>query len=273
MSLFDLLPETTGFKLQNALAMAWAAELAYDEESRIRETAIGHWGCDGFRFFARKGTQGFVASNQRAVVVAFRGTEPDRREDWITDLQLDLAKGPLGGRVHAGFQRGLNAVWKDVDRTIQELRDHKAKSLWFTGHSLGAALATLAVARLVELDRPVYGLYTFGSPRVGDRKFSRNFNFEYRPRAFRFVNNNDTVTRIPPRSAGYSHVGTFRYLTEQGELEDDMGWWYQFLDRVSGRLEDFHQWGTDGLKDHSISRYRACLEKLVADNDRGPESP
>ncbi len=264
MSMFDFLPESTGFKLQNALALASAAELAYEDESRIRETVTTQWGCDGFQFLDRKSTQGFVMSNDRAVVVAFRGTEPELREDWITDLDLDLAKGPLGGRVHAGFQKGLNAVWKDVDRAISDLRASKAKSLWFTGHSLGAALATLAVARLVELDRPVYGLYTFGSPRVGDRKFSRNFNFEYRPRAFRFVNNNDTVTRIPPRSAGYSHVGTFRYLTVNGDLQDDMGWWYQFLDRVSGRIEDFRQWGTDGLKDHGMALYRACLERLVA---------
>jgi triacylglycerol lipase len=259
--MFDLLPEATGFKLENALALALAAELAYQDEPQIRATVTGPWGCRECECFDHKSTQAFAMANDRAVIVAFRGTQPERYEDWITDLQLDMAKGPLGGRVHAGFQKGLNAVWKDMDQVIREWRKSQTRSLWFTGHSLGAALATLAVARLVELDQPVYGLYTFGSPRVGDRKFSRNFNFEYRPRMFRFVNNNDTVTRIPPRSNGYSHVGTFRYFTAQGELVDDIGWWYQFLDRIGGRMEDFGQWGADGLKDHSMSEYRLLLER------------
>ncbi|MCL4201601.1 MAG: lipase family protein [Pirellulaceae bacterium] len=264
MAMFDLLPETTGFKLENALALAHAAELAYEDEARIRETVLDQWGCGHFHFFDRKGTQAFAMANERVVIVAFRGTERKNYLDWITNLQLDLTKGPLGGRVHAGFHKGLNAVWKDIDRVVKELRANHTRSLWFTGHSLGAALATLAVARLVELDQPVYGLYTFGSPRVGDRKFSRNFNFEYRPRMFRFVNNNDTVTRIPPRSDGYSHVGTFRYFTHQGDLVDDMGWWYQFLDRVGGRMDDFRQWGTDGLKDHAMTEYRRLLEKAAS---------
>jgi triacylglycerol lipase len=197
MAMFDLLPEATGFKLENALALAHAAELAYEDEPRIRETVLDHWGCEHFHFFDRKGTRAFAMANERVVIVAFRGIERERCADWITNLQLDLTKGPLGGRVHAGLHKGLNAVWKDINRVVKGLRANQSRSLWFTGHGLGAALATLAVARLVELDQPVYGLYTFGSPRVGDRKFSRNFNFEYRPRMFRFVNNNDTVTRIP----------------------------------------------------------------------------
>jgi len=264
MAMFDLLPESTGFKLENALALALAAELAYEDESRIREVVTGPWGFDGFHFCDRKDTQGLVMSNDHAVVVAFRGIQSGRRADWIDNLDLDLAKGPLGGRVNAAFQKRFAAVWKDIDSAIGGLRAGKAKSLWFTGHGLGAALATLAVARLVEQDRPVYGLYTFGSPRVGDRKFTRNFNFEYRPRAFRLVNHGDTMTRLPPRSAGYSHVGTFRYFTDEGELVDDMGWWYQFLDRVAGSLDEFRRWGSDGLKNHDMAQYRQRLESLSA---------
>lgn len=264
MPTFNFVPESTVFKLANAYSLALAAELAYGAEPQIRATVIDQWECDGFRYFEKRGARGFVMSNASVVIVAFGGIEPSGLPKWIANLDLDLTKGPLGGRVHAGCQKRLNRVWDDIERAIHDLRGDRPKSLWFTGHGFGGALATLAAARLVAEDRPVYGLYTFGSPRVGDRKFARGFNFEFRVRAFRFVNNNDTVTRIPPRSAGYSHVGTFRYLTDKGEMVDDMGWWYQFLDRIGGPLDEFSSWGDVGLKDHRIEEYRERLERLVA---------
>jgi predicted lipase len=40
-----------------------------------------------------------------------------------------------------------------------------------TGHSLGAALATHAVADLIANNITVQSFYNFGSPRVGDARF------------------------------------------------------------------------------------------------------
>ena len=49
-------------------------------------------------------------------------------------------------------------------------------AIWVTGHSLGGALATLMAAeilRRIDAGAPLElrGVYTFGSPRVGDRAF------------------------------------------------------------------------------------------------------
>lgn len=183
------------------------------------------------------------------------------------DANLRKIPGPVG-KVHAGFLTALNQVMGAVSRTIWEYKkDYAAKlapdsgkslpSLWFTGHSLGAALATLAVAKMrlenETHEEPIHGLYTFGSPRVGDREFSERFNANFKNQTFRIVNNNDVVTRIPMRVHGYRHIGQFWYITSGGELDDDIDWWNLKLDRAMGWLEDFGKPGVDGVKDHSMT--------------------
>jgi triacylglycerol lipase len=66
----------------------------------------------------------------------------------LTDVNVVLIQGPFDGRVHAGFYLALESVWKDLLKALRESQTH-AQSLWFTGHSLGGALASLAVARLL----------------------------------------------------------------------------------------------------------------------------
>src|SRR5262249_40918815 len=161
------------------------------------------------------------------------------------------------------FAVGLNAVWLDVLQPLQDLQYGRAKprSVWFTGHSLGAALATLAVAKLVERAEPVDGLYTFGSPRCGDETFASGFNAHFR-RAYRVVNRNDLVTRAPPRPL-YHHVGTAKYIDESGMLRDEQDGWDAFVRRVKYDLEDLRQRNLRAVKDHGIDEYIAALGKLV----------
>ena len=68
-----------------------------------------------------------------------------------------------------------------------------------TGNSLGAALATLAADRYGN----VQGVYTFGSPKVGNDVFKEKFIVK----TYSIVNNKDIVTRVPPPGI-YKHVGT-----------------------------------------------------------------
>ena len=85
------------------------------------------------------------------------------------------------------------------------------RKIWMTGHSLGAALATLAADRYGN----VQGVYTFGSPRVGDGAFKKNFEVE----AYRIVNNKDIVTRVPPPGR-YKHVGDIKFIDADGNIHD-----------------------------------------------------
>jgi len=257
-------PKTTEFSLRNALCLARVAELSYKANHEVESTARGQWGMDRVVCFDEPsfGTQGFVMTNDAIVVAVFRGTEINRPEDVSTDLQFLSVRGPLGGRVHEGFYRALDLAWPAVEQAIA-LCWSPPKSLWFTGHSLGAALATLAVAKMRDRNQSVSGLYTFGQPRIGDRDFAKKFNDDFGKYTFRFVNNNDVVARIPPRELQYRHVGTLKYFTEDGRLLDKISLWKRFLDRVRGRMADFLEWGTDGLKDHAMPNYVALIEGAI----------
>lgn len=192
------------------------------------------------------------------LVLAFRGTE-GKIADWMTDLDVGLVGGP-GGMVHEGFMHALGLVWRDIWRWIAQNCGNRA--LWTTGHSLGAALAMLATARLrLEKDQPVIGLYTFGQPRTGDRDFARTFDADFGRQTFGYVNNNDIVPRVPFRSMRYSHAGTFCYFNEAGDQVDGISWWDKLLDRVQGRMQDLLAPKTDGIKDHAMTNYIAALER------------
>jgi triacylglycerol lipase len=151
-----------------------------------------------------RGTQGYVTWNDRFALFAFRGTEPDSIRDIVTNVRIPLIAWDVPGeRVHSGFNGALADVWPQV----VESEPLKKVPVWFTGHSLGAALATLAGDRFAR-ERQQHGfaelggIYTFGSPLVGDRPFVDGFNTRHRDRSFRFVNDQGTVTRQPPRSSG-----------------------------------------------------------------------
>jgi triacylglycerol lipase len=243
-----------------ATRLAAAAELIYAESETVALTATERWKSTEFHFLDVESTQCFVTADDRNILVCFRGTETDEVHDWIVDITCDMVEGPLDGRVHAGFYEALSCVWYQLDEEVCRLQSEQPRQLWVTGHSLGAALATLAVARWRERDRPVAGLYTFGQPRTGDRTFARNFDFAFRPHAFRIVNHLDIVTRAPPRSLGFHHAGTFVYLDEEGKLTHDMCWWQRFLEGWHGAIETILDWGREGIQDHRMTNYRQQLE-------------
>ena len=68
------------------------------------------------------------------------------------------------------FRGELDKLWEQV---VEHQKRHKKKTFCITGHSLGAAMATLATSRFEEFTE-VTQLTTFGSPRVGTRKFVNN---------------------------------------------------------------------------------------------------
>lgn len=220
------------FEFVNAWWLAEAATLVYDREEFVAERFRGA-GLPEVVLFDRAGTQCYVASNDHCAFVAFRGTESGARSlkelrQIVIDVEDDkhflLAPSAAGGRVHRGFAGAVAAVWEGAGG----LRSHLAglagsRSLWFTGHSLGAANATFAALLCAQSGIPVGGLYTYGSPRVGDAEFAARFRDSFPgaggPEYHRFVNESDIVTRVPPAPVGYKHVGAAHHIEADGTIK------------------------------------------------------
>jgi len=115
------------------------------------------------------------------------------------------------GRVHLGFRQAFDVIRPRLDATLARLTP--GRTLWFCGHSLGAALATLAAGHYVG----TRGVSTLGSPRVGDTVFARAFDAKLSGRSLRYVNGNDLVTHVPPR-IGYKHVDLGRFIAADGSV-------------------------------------------------------
>ncbi len=90
--------------------------------------------------------------------------------------------------------------------------------VWVAGHSLGGALAVIASARL-KIKTGVSALtHTYGQPAVGLNDFAERYSVELPQRLWRFVNQSDIVTRVPPGPL-YRHVGTVKRIVRPGVLE------------------------------------------------------
>lgn len=221
---------TTKFELVNAWWLAESSLLAYSDDDFAAD-CFARAGLAGLRAFHGATTDCFVAHNDEFAIVAFRGTEVGDYRDFITDLKIRLVASGGAGRVHQGFRDALDEVWetKKLRLHLEALRNSGTapRAIWFAGHSLGAALATLAAARL----EGTQGLYTFGSPRVGDAEFSARFAVK----AYRVVNNNDFIPRLPP-SPPYDHVGRLKYIDSEGRLHRRTSRLHRLKDNLAGHV-------------------------------------
>jgi hypothetical protein len=237
--------DARAFELVNAWWLCEAATLAYSDSANVHPV-FQRTTLDNVRDFDAPGsTQCFVASNDDFAIVAFRGTEitphdADGRRDFRdvfadvrTDARFKLTDFPLGGQVHGGFSSAVEKIWNDAG-LADFVESLPSRTIWFTGHSLGAALATLAAVKSRRLD----GLYTFGSPRVGDSAFAEAFTRLLSNKGvehFRFVNNRDVVATIPPRGF-YKHVGTLKHFDAHGRIREDSSLFEELVNEVRSVL-------------------------------------
>ena len=234
--------------------MARLAEFAYldGKEAKPKMKALGY---TGHKFFENDGAQCHAVWNKEEYVLAFRGTEPDEISDVLADLKAWPAGAMTHGKVHTGFKDEVDKLWDDLVAHYekhQRIAGKGYRRFMITGHSLGAAMATIATSRFEEFTN-VYQLTTFGSPRVGTRSFVRNVSTLH----YRFVNNNDIVCRVPLALMGYKHHGTLQYINFYGNVRKMTGW-----QLIKDRWRGMRSGLLDSVADHGMPNYVTATDKL-----------
>ena len=128
-------------------------------------------------------------------ILVFRGTS--RFEHWFSNLHTVQTQWPYGGMVHTGFKYEFDKIRDELSEILSPVR----VPLFYTGHSLGGALATLTASF-----RPPAAVYTFGSPRVGNGIFRNSLASV---NLYRIAMENDVVTTVPPSRSPFDfcHAG------------------------------------------------------------------
>ena len=246
--------------LRRSLAMAELAMIAYNDEAEATRAAHAI-GFPEARLLDRDGSQAYLFRNQHDVVFAYRGTEPTEWNDIQADASATMAVVGTLGRVHSGFNREVDDLWP----LLEELLRSSSQPVWFCGHSLGAAMATICAYRCLasSIVRDPQELHTFGSPRVGCKRYIRHAEVDH----YRWVHNNDIVTRVPPAWMGYRHGGNEIYLDRYGRIRKLTGIW-RSRDRWRGLIRGLVKWKIDWLSDHSIHQYATHIATAVEKENR-----
>jgi hypothetical protein len=169
-------------------------------------------------FFSSQSSFGYIVQDATGTQfgILIRGTE--NTIEWIEDVeacQTDfLFSGKNYGKIEQGFLDEYNnlSVYDASSRTnIGKLPSWlatvpPAAGIIVAGHSLGAAVATIAGAQ-AAIQGNQTRIYSFASPQVGDSQFAAVFD-ALAIDHYRIYNLHDLVPKVPSPSLGYYEVDT-----------------------------------------------------------------
>ena len=233
-------------------------ELGQYADGLTRQAVLQQVGFQELHFFNNKSTQCAVFAPQDGTfaVLVFRGTHD--AYNWLLNLNTWPATWQKGGSVHSGFKSSFDAVWQVVENYLDSLQ----VPVYYTGHSLGGAMAVLAAS-----SRPPYALYTFGCPRVGNSAFTETLQgFPH----YRIVNHCDVFTTVPARFLNFAHTGKLIYIASNNQflfnpsdelIKSDR----KRVDPNLSETTNFRHWydPAEFLADHAPVNYVAHLERRL----------
>lgn len=215
------------------LRPALFARVAYCDSKRTQSLSCGA-PCDAIKGATVLKTGGdgaatpnfFVASDpqSQSIIVSHEGTDPTKFLSLLNDAKIAqvamdskrFPKAAQGAVVHDGFQDAQERSADDVLSTVQSaLKSTGFTRVLTTGHSLGAAIATLDAVMLkmalpsnIEVDSVVFGL-----PRVGNQAFADMVDSLF-PTFTHVTNQADPIPIVPPhflnfqQPSGEAHINS-----------------------------------------------------------------
>jgi hypothetical protein len=157
---------------------------------------------------------------------------------------LEVIECPTGAATAPAVAQSLKSIGGFCQQVSALVRRHSAAarratgrdtagSIEITGHSLGAALATLYTLENALTDKiPNPGLCTFASPFVGDSAFASAFN-GVSLTSWRIVNAPDIVPKLPPEILGFTHIDTLQLYNSSGNVQPSLNCWHALATYLS----------------------------------------
>jgi predicted lipase len=174
---------------------------------------------------------GIYMKTKKEAFIVFKGTST--LENVISDLDIIQVDDNynIPGKFHKGFHDLI--LKNETAEKIYDTIPMSVRKIYVTGHSLGAALATVFYA-FIKKCTIESELITFGSPKVGDLEFAEYINHSSPDSCKRYVNGCDVIAKIPV--FGFAHVDTK----------------YQIGNKKNGSF----------VRDHSIDNYLTEIFKM-----------
>ncbi|CAJ1948070.1 unnamed protein product [Sphenostylis stenocarpa] len=232
---------------------------------------------------------------RRDIVIAYRGTATCL--EWLENLRATLTHLPMPCKrlrnfpkdqttppmVETGFLSlytspcnstiSLQHILRQEIHQILQTYAGEPLSLTVTGHSLGAALATLTAYDLntTFLRLPMTTVLSFGGPRVGNRGFREHMENQG-IKVLRVVNSDDVVTKVPgfvfhegcvARSQSVHVSGVQKWMKKMMEKEErvyaEVGEELRLCSRDSPYLRS-----TDVATCHELNTYLHLVDGFVS---------
>jgi len=201
--------------------------------------AVASWSCDRCEKYLQPEEEFIVEAAQssnrvtcfrygKLWFVLFRGSR--NLANWKSDFKIgvvpipgDMLLAPVCDRnaecSKATCHGGFFSVWTSLrEQLLLELRKRsvrpgdKSVKLFFSGHSMGGAVASVAAWNLCVLGFNVLGVLTFESPLVFNYQAALVYQSLLGTRTLRTTNQNDPVPHMPSHQHGYTHVGNELYM-------------------------------------------------------------
>lgn len=172
-----------------------------------------------------------IDKEEEEILIGFRGTISGIKQ-WASNLDVKYTKWYNGnGKVHSGFYDRFNEIKTPTITFLKKAQEELPNGdLIISGHSMGGAVATLFASYLKELNIHPRFVYTYGSPRVGDKTFAKYVNNQFGDHLIRVMNDWDMITDLPPLAFGYRHIGKLitcktgtSECQERGQMQENTG--------------------------------------------------